>query len=116
MNRPKAAKTSEPIQTQAALTIHRYIGIDGLPVRPPTAKTTTTDARPRTIAVSILITMYATGESGVSRSWRLQPAARSIETIAPPLVVARTAPYSAMLIMMNADTLPWLPGPADWLA
>ena len=50
--------------------------------------------------------MYATGESGVSRSWRLQPAARSIETIAPPLVVARTAPYSAMLIMTNADTLP----------
>jgi len=57
MNRPKAAKTSEPIQTLAALTIHRYIGIEGLPVSPPTAKTTTTDARLRTIAVSILITM-----------------------------------------------------------
>ena len=56
--------------------------------------------------MSILITMYATGESGVSRSWRLQPAARSIETMAPPLVVARTAPYRAMLIMMKADTLP----------
>ena len=50
--------------------------------------------------------MYAAGDSGVSRSCRLQPAARSMETIAPPLVVARTAPYSAKLIMMKADTLP----------
>src|ERR1035441_5547658 len=30
-----------------------------------------------------------------------------METIAPPLVVASTAPYSAMLIMMKAETLPW---------
>ena len=51
--------------------------------------------------------MYAAGESGVSRSWRLQPAARSIETMAPPMVVAKTAPYSAMLIMMKAETFPW---------
>ena len=52
-------------------------------------------------------------DSGVSRSWRLQPAARSIETSAPPLVVASTAPYNAMLIMMKAETLPC---PARWLA
>jgi len=43
----------------------------------------------------------------VSRSCLLHPAARSIETIAPPEVVARTAPYSAMLTMMKAETLPW---------
>src|ERR1039458_4034548 len=75
-----------------------------------------TEAAPRIIAVRILIVMYATGDSGVSRSWRLQPAARSIETIAPPLVVARTAPYRAMLIMMKGETLQGLPVPADWLA
>jgi hypothetical protein len=33
-------------------------------------------------------------------------------TMAPPLVVASAAPYSAMLIMMNAETLPW---PTRWL-
>ena len=44
--------------------------------------------------------MYATGFSGVSRSCRLHPAARSIDTMAPPLVVASIAPYTAMLTMM----------------
>ena len=44
--------------------------------------------------------MYAIGFNGVSRNCRLHPAARSIDTIAPPLVVASIAPYTAMLIRM----------------
>ena len=50
-------------------------------------------------AVSILIAMYAAGRSGVSRSWRLQPRARSTATIEPPLVHAIIAPYTARLII-----------------
>ena len=46
------------------------------------------------------IAMYAAGRSGVSRSCRLQPSARSMATAAPPLVVATIAPYTAMLTMM----------------
>ena len=40
---------------------------------------------------SVLV-VYAAGDSGVIRNWRLQPRARSTETIAPPLEVASTAP------------------------
>ena len=49
----------------------------------------------------------------MSRSCRVQPCARSMEIIAPPLVVASTEPYSAMLIRMKAETLPF---PADSFA
>ena len=42
----------------------------------------------------------------MSRSWRVQPCERSTETLAPPLVVASMAPYSAIETMMNAVTLP----------
>ena len=49
---------------------------------------------------------YVAGRSGVSRSWRVHPCERSTETLAPPLVVASIAPYSAIETMMNAVTLP----------
>ncbi len=44
------------------------------------------------MATITLVAMYATGRNGVSRSCRLQPCARSMLTIAPPLVVAIIAP------------------------
>ena len=51
--------------------------------------------------------MYAAGASGVSRSCRLHPRLRSIDTDAPALVVAIIAPYVAMLIITKAETLPF---------
>ncbi len=42
----------------------------------------------------------------MSRNCRLHPDARSTDTIAPPLVVAIIAPYSAMLIITYAETFP----------
>ena len=68
--------------------------------------TAMTDAAPSTNAVITFIEMYAAGDSGVSRSCLLQPWARSIDTIAPPNVVAATAPYSSRLIMTSAEVLP----------
>src|SRR5215472_16620303 len=107
MNSPSAANTSAPIQTQAAATNHRYVNpgsMYGTPVSLPTMKTASTEQRPRTIATIVLMIMYEVGDSGVIRSWRLQPWARSIDTIAPPAVVASAAPYRAMLTSRYADT------------
>lgn len=60
----------------------------------PTANATATEAEaaPTVIATTSFTAMYAAGRSGVSRSWRLQPAARSIETVAPAAAVASMAP------------------------
>ena len=44
--------------------------------------------------------------SGVSRSWRDQPRARSIATCEPPAAAVSAAPYSAIEIMMYAASLP----------
>src|ERR1051326_791640 len=106
MNSPNAANTSEPTQTDRAEATHTQAGMLGLPVIAPTTKTAVSELSPRTIAVSILTTTYAAGLSGVIRSCRLQPTDRSIATMAPPLVVARIAPYRARLISTSADTLP----------
>ena len=46
------------------------------------------------------------GFSGVRRSWRLQPEARSVLTAAPAPVVVMRAPYRAMPIIMFATMLP----------
>ncbi len=47
---------------------------------------------PRASAAMTFASRYAVGRSGVRRSWRLQPLARSIDTEAPALVVAMIAP------------------------
>src|SRR5690625_1460596 len=105
MNRPNAANTREHTQ---ARTPHATRSANGrsAPVDRPIANTTRMDTRPSVIATTILIAMYATGLSGVIRSCLLQPAARSIETIAPVLVVAIIAPYTAIDTMIHAVTLP----------
>jgi hypothetical protein len=51
-----------------------------------------TETAPMTIAVSTLVAMYASGLSGVSRSWRDHPRARSTATEAPAAVLAIIEP------------------------
>src|SRR4051812_20391421 len=98
MNSPKAANTSEPAQAISPLATQTDAGISAPPTAPAT-NTHATEIAPMTIAVSSLVATYATGTSGVSRSWRDQPTARSTATDAPALVVAIIAPYTARLIM-----------------
>src|SRR6266496_3169929 len=99
MNRPNAAKASAQTQASSAHSIQAGPG-SFAPENEPTANATATDTAPITMATTSLTAMYATGLSGVSRNCRLQPAARSSDTIAPPLVVASIAPYTAMLTRM----------------
>src|SRR5689334_17710815 len=98
MNRPNAANTSEPSQAISAATIQAVAGMSAPPNAPAT-NTQATEIAPMTMAVSSLMPTYATGVSGVSRSWRDQPTARSTATEAPALVVAIIAPYTARLII-----------------
>ena len=107
MKRPNAAKTSDPSQTARAGDHpqgrrHRRLAADQPDDVDREHRETAEHHRGEHLDRDV-----ASGDSGVSRSCRLQPSARSMETMAPPLVVASIAPYSAMLIMMNADTLPW---------
>ena len=47
MNRPKAAKTTAPIQATSPLTTHDQRGICTAPLNAPTAKTMATETAPR---------------------------------------------------------------------
>src|SRR3954470_12185038 len=111
MNSPNAANTIAQAQATSPLTTHDQVGICTAPLSAPTAKTIATETAPMTIAVSTLVTMYATGLSGVSRSCRDQPSARSTATDAPAAVLAIIEPYTAKLIIRYAETLP---RPAAW--
>ena len=99
MNNPNAANTSAHTHASNPQPTHADAG-SSAPDAAPTAKATTTDTAPITIASTSFTAMYAAGRNGVSRNCRLHPAARSIDTIAPPLVVASIAPYTAMLTRM----------------
>ena len=91
MNKPNAANTSEHTQASSA-HVSRSPSGRSAPANRPTAQTTAIETSPIDIATTTLTAMYATGFSGVSRSCRLHPTARSTETIAPALVVAIIAP------------------------
>src|SRR5690349_19284818 len=105
MNNPNAANTSAHNHASTPHPTHADAG-NCAPDTAPTANTTTTDTAPITIARTNFTAMYAAGRNGVSRNCRLHPAARSIDTIAPPLVVASIAAYTAMLTKMYPVTLP----------
>src|SRR3954451_19850051 len=98
MNRPNAANTSDPAQAISAEATHADAGISAPPIA-PAMNTQATEIAPMTMAVSSFTATYAAGTSGVSRSWRDQPTARSTATEAPALVVAIMAPYTARLII-----------------
>ena len=87
-------------RVSTAHSTQMWVGIDGLPWTSPTALTTVMATAPRTRALSALMTMYTAGLSGVSRSCRDQPSARSVATIAPPAAAVSAAPYSAIETMM----------------
>ena len=91
MKRPSAANTKEPSQAPSPHRIQACIGKCTCE-NAPTTKTATTGISPRNIAARILMATYATGRSGVSRSWRLHPSARSTATMLPPLAHAVMAP------------------------
>src|SRR4029079_9164262 len=106
MKRPNDPNTIDPNQAIRAAAIHTWTGMSALPLRAPAMFTATTDSAPKPRATMDFATMYATGDRGVSRSCRDHPRARSVATMAPPLVDARTAPYTAMLIRLDGDKVP----------
>lgn len=64
---------------------------------PATANTSTSAGSATSIATTAFTSRYAQPGSGVSRSCRFQPAARSTATRPPVLIDAEIAPNAAML-------------------
>src|SRR4029453_2409252 len=70
--------------------------------RSAAAMTRTIEGSAVTYADSNLVVTYATGGSGVTWSWRVQPFARSIATRTAAESEAPIAPYAAIETMTNA--------------
>src|SRR3982750_1100897 len=106
MNNPNAANTSAHTHASTAHPSHTPTDGNFAPIATPARFAITTDTAPIDIASTNFTATYATGLNGVNRNCRLHPAARSTDTIAPPLVVASIAPYTAILTRMYPVTLP----------
>src|SRR5689334_86019 len=82
MNNPNAANTSAHPHASNPHSTHAAAG-NSAPANAPTTNATSTDTAPMIIARTSFTATYATGRNGVNRNCRDQPAARSIDTIAP---------------------------------
>ena len=92
MNTPKAAKTSDPTQAMSAVSHHRCWSICACVSDAREHTTTTTETARAASPRAPSPRCRPSGVSGVSRSCRLQPWLRSVDTIAPPAVVESMAP------------------------